>query len=188
MKVQSMTKKQKKNASVVTVQEPEKPPRLTLNYGEDNVLRIETRGEVERLCPATPDRAVISELLGQIACMGSHGKRIDEGASNFALGFVDSMKPKDAAETLLLTQMAAVHQATLMMARRLNHVDNIPQQDSAERALNKLGRTFTAQMDTLKRYRSKGQQTVRVERVTVQDGGQAIVGNVERGEGGDNET
>lgn len=95
------------------------------------------------------------------------------------LGFVDSMKPRDATETLLLTQMATIHQATMMMAGRLNHVDNIPQQDSAERALNKLGRTFTSQMDTLKRYRSKGQQTVRVERVTVQGGGQAVVGNIE---------
>jgi len=32
----------------------------------------------------------------------------------------------------------------------------------------------------LKRYRSKG-QTVRVERVTVESGGQAVVGNVNRG-------
>jgi hypothetical protein len=36
-------------------------------------------------------------------------------------------------------------------------------------------------MDTLKRCRSKGQQTVRVERVTVEIGGQAIVGNVSKG-------
>ena len=86
-------------------------------------------------------------------------------------------------EALLLTQMAATHQATMMMARRLNTVENIPQQDSAERALNKLARCYAAQMDTLKRYRSKGQQTVRVERVTVQDGGQAVVGNVTGAEG-----
>jgi hypothetical protein len=74
-----------------------------------------------------------------------------------------------------------LHQATMMLACRLNHVINIPQQDAAERALNKLGRTYAAQMDTLKRCRSKGQQTVRVERVTVEIGGQAIVGNVSKG-------
>jgi len=95
------------------------------------------------------------------------------------------MAPKDAAEALLFTQMAAVHQATMMLARRLNHAENLPQQDASERALNKLGRTYAAQMDTLKRYRSKG-QTVRVERVTVESGGQAIVGNVTEG-GGDDE-
>ena len=59
----------------------------------------------------------------------------------------------------------------------------IPQQDSAERAFNKLARTFTAQVEALKRYRSAGEQTVRVEHVTVNDGGQAIVGNVTHGGG-----
>jgi len=97
------------------------------------------------------------------------------------------MQPKDAAELLLTTQIAAIHQATMMLAQRLNHVDNIPQQDAAERALNKLARPFAAQMDTLKRYRSKRQQTVRVERVTVESGAQAVVGNVERGGRGDAE-
>ncbi|MDQ2092745.1 hypothetical protein NOI20_01315 [Rhodobacteraceae bacterium 10Alg 79] len=111
--------------------------------------------------------------------LGSHRKRIDPQATDFALGFIDAMKPEDAAEALILAQMAAIHQATMMLARRLNHVENISQQDAAERALNKLSRTFAAQMDTLKRYRTKGQQIVRVERVTVNEGGQAIVGNVE---------
>ena len=75
--------------------------------------------------------------------------------------------------------MAAVHMATF--ARRLANVETIPQQDSAERALNKLARTFTTQIEALKRYRSTGQQKVTVEHVTVQAGGQAIVGNVSHG-------
>jgi hypothetical protein len=82
---------------------------------------------------------------------------------------------------MLAAQMAAVHMATMTFARRLAHVDNIPQQDSAERAFNKLTRTFTTQMDALKRYRTGGQQKVTVEHVTVNQGGQAIVGNVETG-------
>jgi len=117
--------------------------------------------------------------------LGSHGNRIDPKATDFTLGFVDSMQPQDAAEALLLTQMAATHQATMMLARRLNHVETIPQQDAAEKALNKTARTFAAQMETLKRHRSKGQQLVRVERVTVEEGGQAIVGAVNGGRGGD---
>jgi len=36
----------------------------------------------------------------------------------------------------------------------------IPQQDSAERAFNKLARTFAAQVETLKRYRGGGEQTM----------------------------
>jgi hypothetical protein len=63
----------------------------------------------------------------------------------------------------------------------LAHVDNIPQQDSAERAFNKLARAFAAQVEAFKRYRTGGQQTVTVEHVTVNDGGQAVVGNVTHG-------
>jgi hypothetical protein len=58
---------------------------------------------------------------------------------------------------------------------------DIPQQDSAICAFNKLARTLAVEVETLKRYRSEGGQTVRVEHVTVSDGGQAIVGNVTNG-------
>ena len=66
----------------------------------------------------------------------------------------------------------------MTFARRLAHIENIPQQDSAERAFNKLLRTYTAQMEALKRYRTGGEQKVTVQHVTVGEGGQAIVGNV----------
>ena len=42
----------------------------------------------------------------------------------------------------------------------------------------KLARTYAAQMETLKKCRRGGEQTVNVKHVHVQDGGQAIVGNV----------
>lgn len=158
-----------------------KPPRVALDWTEAGTLRIEVSGEWGRILRASGNTTVSDGLISQAAKLGSHGKRIDPEATNFALGFVDSMRPEDASEALLLSQMAATHQAVMMLARRLNHVENIPQQDAAERALNKLARTFAAQMDTLKRYRSKGQQVVRVEHVTVNDSGQAIVGSVETG-------
>ena len=60
----------------------------------------------------------------------------------------------------------------------LAHVDNIPQQDSAQTAFNQLARTFAAQVEALKRYRSGGEQKMTVQHVHVADCGQAIVGNV----------
>ena len=72
----------------------------------------------------------------------------------------------------------------MTFARRLARVDNIAQQDSAERAFNKLARTFASQVEALKRYRSKGEQKMIVEHVTVNEGGQAIVGNVTAKGGG----
>jgi len=65
---------------------------------------------------------------------------------------------------------------------RLMDAENILQQDSAERGFNKLARTFVAQIEGLKRYRNGDrEQAVRVEHVTVKNGGQAIVGNVSHG-------
>lgn len=161
--------------------EPAKRKTPKLSIREDNEkLLVEMEGDFTRISKKADSKTVAFGLVSQIASLGSQSMRVDEAASNFALSFVDAMQPQDAAEALFLTQMAATHQATMMLARRLNHVDNLPQQDAAERALNKTARTFAAQMDTLKRYRSKGQQVVRVERVTVNEGGQAVVGNIER--------
>ena len=89
-------------------------------------------------------------------------------------------------EAMLAAQMAAVHVATMTFAMRLRGVTNIPQQDSAERAFNKLARTFAVQMEALKRYRTGGEQkvTVQHQHVTVSEGGQAVVGTVLHGGGG----
>ena len=80
--------------------------------------------------------------------------------------------------------MAVVHMATMTFARRLGHVENIPQQDSAERAFNKLARTFATQVEALKRYQTGGEQRMTIEHVNVHAGGQAIVGNVSPAPGG----
>src|SRR5208283_383430 len=79
---------------------------------------------------------------------------------------------------MLGAKMAAVPMASMTFARRLAHVENIPQQDSAQNAFNKLARTFAAQVSALKEYRSKGEQKMTVQHVHVAEGGQAIVGNV----------
>jgi hypothetical protein len=50
--------------------------------------------------------------------------------------------------------------------------------------LNKLMRTFTAQMEALRKYRTGGEQKVTVQHVHVNDGGQAVVGNVSHKGGG----
>ncbi len=85
---------------------------------------------------------------------------------------------RDQVEAMLAAQMAAVHMAAMTFARRLANVETIPQQDSAERAFNKLARTFAAQVEALKRYRSSGEQKMTVQHVHVAEGGQAIAGNV----------
>ncbi len=100
------------------------------------------------------------------------------------LSVVKGIGPEDEVESMLAAQMAAVHMATMTFARRLAHVETLPQQDSAERAFNKLARTFAAQVEALKRYRTGGEQKVTVEHVHVHQGAQAIVGTVAHNPGG----
>src|ERR1700704_652038 len=117
-------------------------------------------------------------LLPQLAPASTPANQIRERGVNFIVSLVKGIKPGDQIEAMLAAQMTAVHIATMRFAARLAKVENIPQQDSAERAFNKLARTFATQMEALKRYRTGGEQKVTVQHVNVGEGGQAIVGNV----------
>lgn len=124
------------------------------------------------------DYAFADGLLLQLTNVGTQGQNHDCKGANFMLAVIQGIAPKDEIEAMLAAQMAAVHMATMTFARRLAHVDNIAQQDAAERAFNKLARTYAVQMEALKRYRTGGEQKVTVQHVTVNEGGQAIVGTV----------
>jgi len=134
----------------------------------------------------TTDTAFSNGIITHLANVSAKEDDTDanEAGLNFLLSMVKALAPKDEIETMLGAQMAVIHLATMTMANRLMHTSTLPQQDSAERALNKLARTFAAQVEALKRYRTGGEQKVTVEHVHVHDGGQAIVGHVEHtGEG-----
>jgi hypothetical protein len=127
------------------------------------------------------DERFIMGLVSQIINASSKGGTIDKPASDFALSVVQAIDPRDEVEAMLAAQMAAVHMATMTFARRLNNVETIPQQDSAGSLMNKLARTYAAQAEALKKYRSGGEQRITVQHVTVNDGGQAVVGNINAG-------
>jgi hypothetical protein len=125
----------------------------------------------------TTDLDFYNGLIRQLL-NASKEKELSEGATNFMLSVIKGIEPRDQVEAMLAAQMAAVQMALMTFARKLAHVDTIPQQDSASNAFNKLTRTFAAQMEALKRYRSGGEQKMTVQHVHVAEGGQAIVGNV----------
>ena len=129
----------------------------------------------------TADVDFLAGLTYQLVHAAEKAGVVDEESLNFLLSVVKGIEPRDQVEAMLAAQMAAVHSASMGFARRLNHVDTIEQQDSAANVFNKLTRTFVAQVEGLKRYRSKGEQKVIVEHVTVNAGGQAVVGNVTHG-------
>lgn len=157
----------------IKVKEENEKPAIGLDHPDEELayrLLMESLG--------TTSFNFVSGLLSQLANAGSKGREIDESELNFMLSVIQDIKPKDQLEAMLAAQMAGIHMTTMTFVRRLAHVDSIQQQDSAGALLAKLTRTFATQMETLKRYRTGGEQKVTVQHVNVSEGGQAIVGNV----------
>jgi len=126
-------------------------------------------------------------LLGQVsgAVPYANGKPLNVEALNFALDAVASLEPRDGLEALLCSQMVALHSQSMEFMRR----GMLPEQssdgvDTSVKRATRLLRTFASLTESLRAHRGGGKQTVTVEHVTVQAGGQAIVGTVNRGAGG----
>jgi len=163
-------------------------------------IKVETRRDVVSIGLEHPDAAVGSALLCNSTGTSStvfagvlveglmqataHKGEAQAKALNDALAVVQALHPQDEVEAMLAAQMAMVHRAVMHSARRLEHCDTLQQLEAHDRCLNRLSRTYTAQVDALKRYRSGGQQRMTVEHVHVHEGGQAIVGTVNQGQGG----
>jgi hypothetical protein len=127
----------------------------------------------------TADNCFIDGLLLQLINAGSRDEQLDPAGINFMLAVIKGIKPEDQFVAMLAAQFAAVHMATLNFAWQLPQTQYSPShQETVERGLNRLARTSAMLMETLKRYRTGGQQTVTVQHLTVGEGGKAIVGNV----------
>jgi hypothetical protein len=124
------------------------------------------------------DRDAMHGILRQLVRASMNGENPDEVNLSFMISMVKSIKPRDSVEAMLVAQMVSVHVMAMRCAHHLAHADDLAQHDSAARALGRLTRTFPAQIEALNRYRSHGEPAVTVQNVKVEDGGNAIVGNV----------
>jgi len=148
---------------------------------------VQVDGAVTHIIPDHPDKTIgeillwdalgtsnqdlANGLLIQLAGMCEQDGQIIEDKLNFMFAIIKENKPRDSNEALLLVQMAAIQELFMKTARRLANADDVLEHDTFERALNKLGRTFATQLETLKRYRSGATQSVTV---SVTDGAQPV--------------
>ena len=142
----------------------------------------------------TPDKELQSFLINQViqtfkGCFSSEGQDNDRlvVVCNNALAILQGIAPKDEVEGMLAVQMVGVHNLAMAAMSRAMITDHTfeGRQAGIDQA-TKMLRTFTSQIETLKQYRTGGQQKVIVEHVHVNEGGQAIVGTVTQGGGGSN--
>lgn len=91
-----------------------------------------------------------------------------------------AFKPTDEIEGMIAGQAVALHHAAMECLRRAMLGGQHPEAASKLRKDGaNLARAMTDMVEALDRKRGKGPQVVRVERVVVHEGGQAIVGNVQ---------
>jgi hypothetical protein len=117
-------------------------------------------------------------IISQLYALSRVGDELSEAQFSFLMSVVQSVKPQDELETMLAVQMAAIHHLTLELNIGFPRSTTLAQQSEQLSSINKLARTFAMQLEALKRYRSKGEQKVTVQHVTVGEGGQAIVGDI----------
>jgi hypothetical protein len=109
---------------------------------------------------------------------------------NDHLALMAELKPKDAFEGLLVSQMLMVHKQAMDMISMSNLPGNRSSsslQDGLTNRAVKLMRLYAQQLEALDKHRRGGKQKMVVEHVTVNEGGQAIVGSVNQGGGGKDE-
>ena len=118
-----------------------------------------------------------------------HSAPIDAKKLNAGLAVLTSLEPHDELEAMLIAQMVVTHDAAMDMLRQCRQTEYAPAFDRCGNMATKLLRTYTAQLEALKRYRSKGEQVVRVvhQNVTVQ-ADKAVVGVTGSGGGVDEKT
>ncbi|MFH1345390.1 MAG: hypothetical protein ABIL01_29925 [Pseudomonadota bacterium] len=124
------------------------------------------------------DRDAMYGILRQLVKASVNRRKPDAANLAFMMAMVESIKPRDSIEAMLVTQMVSVHVMTMRCAHHLACTQDVVQQESAGRTLGRLARIFPAQIEALNRHRNNGAPAVTVQNVSVQDGGKAIVGNV----------
>src|SRR5258705_13987370 len=153
-------------------------PRLWKNGVDDRTFRND---RLMAACGSASPDFVNATLFQLQAAARLPNSGLSETALNSALAMIESEQPKGETECAIVIQMACVHSATMAVLGRLGgghggdrHVL------AAATAASRLSRTFAILVETLRRLRSGGSQVIRIERVDVRDGGQAIIGNLKQ--------
>lgn len=140
---------------------------------------MEAHGDLQKLFHGQSDD--FGNLLVRQLFLASGDKESNLDTEGAAVLITSEIDPRDPLESLLAAQMAATHIAIMRHSKKMADAEYLQQLEMHERIFNKLTRTFTTQMEALRKHRHGGKQTMTVQHVNVSDGGRAIVGNVDSG-------
>jgi len=141
---------------------------------EELLDQIPPNDKLKRLFGLKTDPGALGLMVTTLYGLGLAGATYRD----FVFALAAELEPRDAVEAMLIAQMGVTHSSMMAASQRAWDANNAEAHEAYDRIMNRLGRTFLAQVEQFRRYRSGGSQVVRVEHVNVSAGGQAIVGNV----------
>jgi hypothetical protein len=151
---------------------------LSKGYPPDGEEKIWWAHLKKALGTASSDFVNASLLELQVAAQLPFGG-ISEVGMNAALALIEGVAPRNEIEGAIAVQMACTHAAAMSVLARFRGGGGTEQRVAAlASAAARLLRAYSVQVETLRRLRHGGDQHVRVEHVHVNEGGQAVIGNV----------
>lgn len=125
------------------------------------------------------DDFVAASLRRLIYACRLPGHSIATGESlSAALAIIQALAPANEAEAMVAVHISSLHAASTAMLARLAAGGTESRVHGAATALAKLERAHTAQMSLYHRLKHGHRQTIRIERLEVQTGAQAVVGQI----------
>jgi hypothetical protein len=154
---------------------------------EEPDSHVEERGRLKDLGGSQSDawNSVLAHQTLQTLWLKNSDQDVRERQIKATAAALIGIAPKDELEGMMAAQLLAAHNAAMECYRRAM-IDEQTFEGRRENLTqaNKLSRSFAVLIEALNRHRGKGQQKVTVEHVTVNAGGQAIVGSVQTPGGG----
>jgi putative tryptophan/tyrosine transport system substrate-binding protein len=141
-------------------------------------------GRLKRALGTTSSDFVSASLIQLQSAARLPLSGISEIAVNAALAMIEAAAPRDEIEGALAVQMACTHTAAMAVLAALGGAHGTDRRVAAlAAAAARLMRTYAIQVEVQRRLRHGGEQYVRVEQVHINDGGQALIGNVKKPDG-----
>jgi hypothetical protein len=166
--------------TITTIPRAKRPrPGRPLKFEKPKMSYADTE---DRLVKASKveDPDFLSHFINQVVAVGELGESSDDHEATFSVSAIEDILSNEsnggAAKAMLAAQYAEVHRAIMTVSRRFARTIDLGAQDMLGRLLSSLARTSVAQYEALNRRQDTG--GVNVGHVSVNEGGQAIVGNL----------
>lgn len=156
-------------------------------FGEDGILAINVGPSDLGALSGSQNQdfqlSILNNMIGALWLPGSMSNERRDECVNGAIAALQGLAPQDEAEGLLAAQMVATHNAAMECLRRaMLEGQTLEGREANLKQAVRLTNSYVNLLGALNKHRGRGQQKIIVEHVTVEAGGQAIVGSVQTGD------